>query len=130
MDWRGIGSLIQQLGGTDQALSAIMDARGENPNGTVNPLLQNKSISDLALIDRYSNAQAAKQQYGTPLALAGITLGAVPYEAAKGLMQATGTGKLMSSIGGFFGHPDYGIDQSTSPASMQNIAAYYHGLFD
>lgn len=130
MDWSGIGGLINQLGGPEQALSQVMDARGENPGAAINPLLQNKSVPDLALIDRYANAQAARNKYGTPLALAGITLGAVPYEAAKGAMQATGANKLMGAIGGFFGHPDYGFDQTTSPASWNNVAAYYHGLFN
>lgn len=130
MDWSGIGGLIRQLGGPDQALSMIMDARGENPGASVNPLLQGKSPTELAILDRYSNAQQARNQYGLPLAAAGITLGAVPYEAAKGLMQATGATGLMSGIGSLFGHPDYGIDQTTSPASFNNVAAYYHGLLD
>lgn len=132
-NWQGIGGLIRQLGGPEQALSAIMGARGENPGESyINPALQGMSPTELGLADRYASAQTARNSVGLPMALAGITLGAVPYEGAKALEQTFPNffGGLNRGLGTLVGRPDFGIGQATSPASLDNISAYYQGLFN
>lgn len=123
-------ALTRQLGDPNQALSAIMDARGENPNAVANPLFQGRSPSELALLDRYAGGQQAYQQYG-PASL----LGVIPhagYEAMKGVTQAAPfLGNAFNSIGRYFGGGagagDFSQNQTSSPASFSNPMAYLRG---
>jgi len=124
-------SITKQLGDPNQALSAIMDARGENPGGMVNPLLQNRSPEELALLDRYAGGRQAYDQYG-PAAM----LGAIPhagYEALKGVTQnVPALGNAFNSIGRLFGGQggagDFSQDQTTSSATPRNPLAYLQGV--
>ena len=118
----------------NQAFSAVMDTRGENPGGIPHPLLAGKSPEELALYDRYASASQARNNLGLPLAaLGGFPIAA--YEGIKGLSQnVPGMGWLLPTIGRMTGDPkaaqNYALNQSTSPASFRNVGAYFAGLFD
>jgi hypothetical protein len=130
-----LADLIARLGDPDQAFSKVKDARGENPGaGSIDPLLQNLDAPVLALLDRMSSAKQAKKAIGLPMAGLGGLLGIAPYEALKGAAQAVPSVgmPIFKAAGAVTGDPNaganYSLDQTSSPASLQNVLAYFYGL--
>lgn len=130
-----LATLIAGLGDADQAFSKVKDARGENPGASVvDPSLQGLDPATLALLDRMSSARQARASTGLPLAALGGLLGIAPYEALKGAAQAVPAvgGPVLRAAGKLTGDPNadanYAADDTSSPASIQNILAYFYGL--
>lgn len=131
-DYFNIGSTLDQIGDPNQAFSAVMDTRGENPGTAPHPLLAGKSPEELALYDRFASARQAKQELGFPMA----ALGALPiaaYEGIKGIEQNIPFARgILGKIGRLTGDPkaeqNYAQTSTTSPASLENVFAYLKGL--
>lgn len=130
-----LAALLEKLGDPDQAFSRVMDARGENPGaGAITESLQGLDPATLALLDRMGSARQARSSIGLPMAALGGLLGIAPYEAFKGLAQAVpSVGQpILRAAGGATGDPkasaNYTLDKTSSPASLQNVLAYFYGL--
>ena len=126
--------LLSSLGDPNQAFSKVMDARGENPGASVDPRLAGLSPDKLAILDRVGSARQARESQGLPLAFLGGALGIAPYEGLKWIGQNVPGGKnLFQAAGRLTGDAkaddNYDLDETTSPASLKNIAAYFSGLF-
>ena len=128
-------SSLRSLGSPGQAMTQVDMARGAVPGRTA-PLFQGLDPSELAIYDRLAWGSQMKDQYGSIPALLSTMLMGGGYEATKGLQQAgipgvsRAAGGLMDFVGSGLGGSNaqhMETDETTSPASLQNLLAMIYG---
>lgn len=130
MDRKGLVALIQRLGGLEKADSDIITERVKPGH---QPALAGLSKEELAQADRFSQGAVTRREDG-PITAALTVPFAGAYEGTKGLAQSdallgpTGIPGLAKLLLEAFG-PEFEVDDTTSPASLDNVLAYAKGAF-
>lgn len=130
--------LLSSLGGTATSRMARVDALRDPAALGGDPALAEAelSIEEQALLDRLAHGEQIREEMGTLPALAHGALGIAPYEALKAAGQAgvPGIEQLFGLVGkGFDAAGGRGSDAmkttegNTSPASFENVKAFFRG---
>lgn len=123
-----LAALVRALGGAKKADSDAVVERAKP--GSVGALA-GLPPEQLAQLDRFTQGATTRREDGGLTAALTVPF-AAGYEGVKGLAQAESLGStglpggaraLLEALG-----PEFGIDESTSPASLENVLAYLRGV--
>lgn len=129
--------ILGGLGGTATTRMLRVDALRDPKALGGDPALKamNLSVPEQALLDRLAHGQQIREEYGTIPALAHGAFFLAPYEAGKGAAQSKIGQALLSAFTKNAGKgpkwlQQLQMDETTSPASLENVKAFFSGALD
>lgn len=133
-DLSRLREILKGLGGTATSRMNRVDALRDPTALGHDPALEamGLSVEEQALLDRLAHGEQIREEYGTPVALAHGAFAMAPYEALKGAAQSR-LGQAL--LGAFTKNKGEGskslqqlrLDETTSPASFENVKAFFRG---
>lgn len=122
--------ILRGLGDEEEALNTVLEARGAlGPKGPTPAALEGMGPAELAILDRLASGQRDRARFGLPIASASGA-GYAGYEALKGLAERVRPARgALRALGAVFGSPgETELDETSSPASLANVEAYFAGI--